>query len=174
MPFAVLGTALLIKFRTPDSHVGLLVMCQLFNGLASGIWAMTAQLAIMARVHHQHVAVALAMFSLFGSIGASVGQAIAGAIWTNLLPARIAAALPPDLRDRAPQLYGNLSAVVEAPRGSPERDAVIDGYAVVQRYMVIAGSCFLPLCLASLLLWKNVNVRALERDRGKQTKGAVF
>ncbi|GJN85613.1 hypothetical protein PLIIFM63780_009181 [Purpureocillium lilacinum] len=174
VPFSILGTALLIKFRTPDSDVGVLVMCQLFNGLATGIWAMTAQLAIMAQVHHQQIAVAIAMFGLFGSIGASIGQAIAGGIWTNILPDKIAEALPADMQDQVFQLYGNLSAVVEAPRGSPAREAVIEGYGIVQRYMVIAGACFIPLCLAALLLWKNVNVKKLEEEKGKQTKGTVF
>ena len=149
-------------------------MCQLFNGLATGIWAMTAQLAIMAQVQHQQIAVAIAMFGLFGSIGASIGQAIAGGIWTNILPDKIAEALPADMQDQVFQLYGNLSAVVEAPRGSPAREAVIEGYGIVQRYMVIAGACFIPLCLAALLLWKNVNVKKLEEEKGKQTKGTVF
>ena len=87
IPFCVLGTVLLIYFRTPESHVGYLVMLQMFNGIYSGIWAPTSQLAIMASISHQEIAVALAIFSLFGSIGAAVGLAVAGAIWTQLLPA---------------------------------------------------------------------------------------
>ena len=122
----------------------------------------------------EQIAVAIAMFGLFGSIGASIGQAIAGGIWTNILPDKIAEALPADMQDQVFQLYGNLSAVVEAPRGSPAREAVIEGYGIVQRYMVIAGACFIPLCLAALLLWKNVNVKKLEEEKGKQTKGTVF
>merc|ERR1711964_637479 len=35
IPFVVLGTALLIHLRTPSTHVGLLVMCQVFNGIGS-------------------------------------------------------------------------------------------------------------------------------------------
>merc|ERR1712093_595825 len=81
IPFVVLGTALLIHLRTPSTHVGLLVMCQVFNGIGTGIWATTAQLAVMASVSHQEVAVAIALWGMFGSIGSAIGQAIAGALW---------------------------------------------------------------------------------------------
>ncbi|CAM1502212.1 Fc.00g041960.m01.CDS01 [Cosmosporella sp. VM-42] len=89
IPFCVLGTALLIHFRTLSSSVGYLVMCQLFNGISSGIWTMTAQLAVMSTVNHQEVAVALALWSMFVSIGAAIGIDIAGALWTSIFPTEL-------------------------------------------------------------------------------------
>jgi hypothetical protein len=58
--------------------------------------------------------------------------------------------------------------------GTPERDAVVGAYAHSQRLMVIAGACFVPLCIASIWIWKNINVKKLEQEQGKQTKGLVF
>ncbi|PNY28916.1 Siderophore iron transporter mirB [Tolypocladium capitatum] len=173
IPFAVLGTALLIRFRTPDTHVGVLVMCQLFNGVSSGIWAMTAQLAIMASVSHQQVAVAIAMFGLFGSIGAAVGSAIAGGIWNNVLPVKLEEFLPADSKNQTAAIFASIVTQMNYTRGSPERNAIIEAYGDVQRKMVIAGSAFLPLCLAFLLMWRNVNVKRLE-EKGTQTRGTVF
>lgn len=60
-------------------------MCQIFNGIATGIWSIAAQLAIMASVTHQEIAVSMAIFGLFGSIGAAIGLAIAGALVRNFL-----------------------------------------------------------------------------------------
>ncbi|KAJ2986482.1 hypothetical protein NUW58_g3300 [Xylaria curta] len=174
IPFATLGTVLLIHFRTPGTHIGYLVMCQIFNGIASEIWVLAAKLAIMATVTHQEIAVALALFSLFGSIGASVGLAIAGALWTNTLPAKLYEFLPEDFKDKTGEIFGSIIVQRSFPMGTPVRDAIIAAYADVQRKMVISGAAFLPLCLICLLLWKNINVKTLEETRGTQSKGNLF
>ncbi|KAJ8124164.1 hypothetical protein ONZ43_g51 [Nemania bipapillata] len=174
IPFATLGTVLLIHFRTPGTHVGYLVMCQLFNGISSEIWTLAAQLAIMASVTHQEIAAALALWSLFGSIGASIGIAVAGALWTNILPVKLYEFLPDDAKDQAIAIYSDITVQLSYPIGSPIRDAIIAAYGDVQRKMVIAGSAFLPVCLICLLLWKNINVKKLEEINGKQSKGNVF
>jgi hypothetical protein len=31
-----------------------------------------------------------------------------------------------------------------------------------------------PLCLACIWVWKNTNIKKLEKEEGKQTKGTVF
>jgi hypothetical protein len=149
-------------------------MCQLFNGISSEIWALTTQLAIMARITHQEIAVALALLSLFGSIGSSIGLAIAGALWTNILPAKLYEFLPADTKDQAAEIYGDITIQLSYPIGTPVRDAIIAAYGDVQRKMVIAGAAFLPACLLCLLMWKNINVKTLEATYGKQTKGNVF
>ncbi|KAI1426816.1 siderochrome-iron transporter MirB [Xylaria sp. FL1777] len=174
IPFATLGTALLIYFRKPGTHVGYLVMCQVFNGISSEIWSLTAQLAIMARVTHQEIAVALALWGLFGSVGASIGLAIAGGLWTNILPAKLYEFLPEENKDQAGEIFGSIIVQLSYPMGTPVRDAIIAAYGDVQRKMVIAGAAFLPACLLCLLLWKNINVKTLEATRGKQTMGNVF
>lgn len=174
LPFAALGVGLLIKFRTADSDVGYLVMCQLFNGVYSGVWALTAQLAIMASVTHQEIAVSIALFGLFGSIGAAMGYAIAGGLWTNIFPEQLLARLPDDAKDQMATIYGDITVQMSYPVGSDIRNAINDAYPDVQRKMVITGICFIPLCLGCILMWKNINVRKLEEREGKQTKGTVW
>lgn len=174
IPFSILGTALLIYFRHPHTEAGYLVMCQIFNGVATGIWALAAQLAIMASIGHQEVAVALAIWGLFGSIGASIGLAIAGAIWNNILPSELYKRLPADSKDQAIAIFGDITIQMSYADGTPERDAIVGAYADVQRKMVIAGACLVPLCVVSIFMWKNINVRKLEEEKGTQTKGTVF
>ncbi|KAM3559340.1 hypothetical protein MY1884_003526 [Beauveria asiatica] len=172
-PFAILGTALLIHFRTPSSHVGYLVMCQLFSGIYSGVWAATAQLSVMANVTHQETAVAMALFGLFGSIGAAIGQAVAGGLWTNILPRELYKNLPTELKSNASAIYADLEVQLSYPMGSPARDAIIVSYGHVQRLMVIVGCCFLPICIACLFMWKNLNVKDME-TKERRKKGNVL
>ncbi|KAI5925495.1 major facilitator superfamily transporter [Camillea tinctor] len=174
IPFAILGTALLIHFRQPSSHVGYLVMCQVLNGISSELWALGGKLAVMASVDHQNIAVVLALHSLFASIGAAIGFAIAGGIWTNILPAKLYEFLPEDSKDLAGSIYGSLVIQESYPFGTPIRDAIVAAYADVQRKMVIAGTAFLPLCIIAIFMWKNINVLKLEQEKGKQTKGNVW
>lgn len=80
IPFSVLGTALLIHFRTPEADVGYLAMCQVFNGIAGAFFATGTQLAVMAAVSHNEIAVVLAILGLFGSVGAAIGMAVSDSV----------------------------------------------------------------------------------------------
>ncbi|SPO04706.1 related to transporter (major facilitator superfamily) [Cephalotrichum gorgonifer] len=170
IPFVALGTGLLAKFRTPETHVGILVMCQVLNGIGTGIFAQCAQIAMMAVVTHQEIAVVLAIFGLFGSIGAATGNAIAGALWTNILPAQLTKYLPEEAKPLMPEIYGSFVIQQDYPMGSEIRSAIIKAYGIVQHKMVIAGSAFVPIFVLCVFLFKDVNVRKAK----KQTKGNVF
>lgn len=174
IPLYALGTGLLAHFRRPGTDVGYLVMCQIFVGAGTGIFAACGQLGLMAAVTHQEIAVVMAVFSLFGSIGAAIGNAIAGAIWTNVLPGQLLKFLPADKQDLMPQIYGSLSVQQEWPMGDPIRDAIIEAYGVVQHRMVIGGAVIVPVFVGCIFLFKNINVIELEEKKGKQTKGKVW
>ncbi|KAI7341063.1 major facilitator superfamily transporter [Hortaea werneckii] len=171
-PFAVLGTALLIHFRHPGTYVGWLVMCQLFSGVYSGVWVLTGQLVITASVNHQEVAVALALFGLFGSIGASIGEAITGAMWTNMLYNHLVDFLPAESKDLASSIYASLETQLTY-KGTPTGEAINQAYGYVMKRMVICGVCFIPPCIICILGWRNVDTKNLEY-RGEKTKGARF
>lgn len=173
IPFVTLGTVLLIHFRRPGAEVGYLVMCQLFNGFGTGIWSLTGQLAVMAAVNHQEVAVAYALWSMFGSIGSGLGSAIAGAIWTNVFPGKLYQELPDDQKNMTSLVYGSIEEQKAFPMGSPIRVATIDAYAHVQRLMVIAGAAFIPLLLICLIMWRNIDVRKRQQESG-QSKGNIW
>ncbi|TDZ67615.1 MFS siderochrome iron transporter 1 [Colletotrichum trifolii] len=174
VPICVLGTALLIHFRTPSTATGFLVMCQIFNGVASGIFSLTSQLAVMASITHQQIAMGLALHGLFGSIGAAIGLAIAGGIWNNVLESALYSNLPDGSKELAAKIFSDITVQISYPMGSPIRTAIIAAYADVQRKMVIAGCAFIPLILLSLVMWRNINVKTVEEEKGKQTKGTVW
>ncbi len=174
IPFTVLGTALLIKFRTPDSGVGYLVMCQLLNGFGCAFFVLTSQMAIMAPVTHQEIAVVLAIYGMFGSIGASIGESIAGALWTNDLPKALYNALPDDSKDLAATIYLSIETQLSYPLGSPVREAIITAYGSVMHKMVIAGSVFIVPMVLCIFVWRNINIKTIEKEHGTQSKGNIW
>jgi MFS family permease len=174
IPVVLLGTALLIPFRTPSTNPGVLALTQVLVGIGTGIFATCAQLAIMVPVTHQEIAAVTALYGLFGSFGSSIGSAIAGAMWNNILPEQLYNRLPEASKPNSTIIFGDIVVQMAFLDGTPEREAVVGAYADVQRKMVITGACFIPLCFASIWLWKNTNVRELEEEKGKQTNGTVF
>lgn len=169
-----LGTGLLVHFRQPDNHPGLLVMCQLLNGLGSALFATCAQLGVMAAVPHQQIATAIALWGMFGGIGSSIGVAVAGALWNNIIPQKLLELLPESAKDRFAEIYGDMVLQMSFADDDPIRHAIVGAYADVQRRMAIAGACFMPAIFACVFIWRNVNVKKLEKERGTQTKGTVF
>ncbi|KAI9896346.1 hypothetical protein N3K66_008518 [Trichothecium roseum] len=174
VPTMLLGTGLLIPFRTPDTHIGLVTLTQVLVGIGSGLFTTCAQVAVMAVVSHQEVAVVLAIWGMFGSIGAALGLAIAGGIWNNILPHQLMVRLPEEDKADYMSIFGDLVQQMAYPDGSDGREAVVGAYAFVQRRMVIAGAALMPLCALSIFVWKNVNLKRLEREKGAQTKGNVW
>ncbi|KAK6951522.1 hypothetical protein Daesc_006043 [Daldinia eschscholtzii] len=173
IPIYLLGTALIIYFRVPGAQVGYLAMCQVFVGFGVGMINQMSQLITMASVRHQDVAVALAIYGLFGSVGSSVGYAVAGGIWTNLLPVKLHEFLPEDSKNMTAAIYGDITKQMEYPIGTPIRDAVIEAYGDVMRKMVIVGSALIPLTIICVIVWKNINVKKLETVE-KRSRGNVF
>ncbi|CAI7639978.1 unnamed protein product [Penicillium glandicola] len=165
VPIFLLGTALLVPFRAPSTHVGLLTLIQILVGLGSCLFAVCGQLAVMAVVTHQEVAVVMAIWGLFGSIGASVGSAIAGGMWNNILEKELYERLPQESKHLAASIFSSLVTQMSYADGTAERDAIVGAYADVQRKMAIVGVCFVPLCILCTWFWRNVNVKKLEKEQ---------
>jgi len=174
MPILLLGTALLIPFRTPGTDVGLIVMTQLFVGVGAGVWATCGVLAVMVPVTQQEVAAVMAVWGLFGSIGSSTGFAIAGALWNNMLPEELANRWPGSANVTSAEVFADLTVQIGLADGTAERAALVGAYGHVQRIMVICGVALIPLCLLAIFIWKDVNIKKMEKEKGTQTKGNVF
>ncbi|KAL1901303.1 hypothetical protein Cpir12675_000536 [Ceratocystis pirilliformis] len=174
VPLMLLGTCLLIPFRRPGVGRGWVVLTQVLVGIGAGLFSMCGQIAVMAPVTHQEIAVVLAIYGMFGSLGASIGIAIAGGVWNNTLYKGLVSRLPDDMKDQASTIYGDITVQMSFASGTPGRSAVVGAYGQTQRYMVIAGACFMPLCLVSIWMWRNINIRKIESDGHAQTKGRIF
>lgn len=173
IPVYLLGTALIAYFRTPSAYVGYVTMCQILIGFGSALLTDTSRLAVMAAVPHKDVALSLVIHSLFTSIGSAIGYAIAGGMWTNMLPYKLIEYLPEDAKSEAWTIFGDITLQLQDPIGTPVRDAIIQAYGDVGRKMVIVGSALTPLMFITVLFWRNINVKEMQQEE-KEDRGNVF
>ena len=128
------------------------------------------QVAIMAGgLSHQNIAATLAMLSMMGWIGGSVGSTISGAIWTHTFPVALERYLSAESQEFLADIYGDLTVQLSYPKGDATRDAIELAYGYAQKRMLIAGTSFTALTLVSVFIIKNINVAKLN-----QTKGTLF
>ncbi|KAM0549161.1 hypothetical protein ACHAPJ_009470 [Fusarium lateritium] len=173
-PIMLLGTALIIPFRSEHTNPGLLAFTQILVGFGAGVFSTVDQVAVMAPVTHQHLAVTSALSGLFGGVGAAIGYAIAGGFWNNVMPAELAKRLPEAAKANATMIFSDIVIQQSFADGSPEREAIVGAYAHTMRLMAITGVATMPLCVLSIIIWRNINVKKVEEEKGKQTKGMVF
>ncbi|KAK5173924.1 uncharacterized protein LTR77_002605 [Saxophila tyrrhenica] len=166
IPLMILGTGLMIHFRQPHHSIGYVIMCQIFIAFAGGTIVICQQVAIMAAVGPENIAVALALQSLFTAIGGSIGQAISGGIWTNTLLAQLERHLPSGLKDQASDIYLDINVPLGYAWGSPGREGTIEAYAATQRYMCIAATAVLALMIVWVMMWRNYSVHDFKKPRG--------
>ncbi|KAJ0420804.1 major facilitator superfamily domain-containing protein [Aspergillus carlsbadensis] len=169
VPLYIFAQGLMIYFRKPNQSVGYLVMCQIFISIGGSIFIIIEQLAILAAVDHQHVATALALLNVVGTMGGAMGNTISGAIWTNTFKKALAADLPSSKLGDLDLIYEDLSEQTKYPVGSSTRLAIQNAYGYAQTRMLAAGTGIMVLCFFWTLMIRNINVKKVA-----QTKGMVF
>lgn len=169
VPVTILGVGLMIHFRQPDMNIGYAVMSQIFIAFGGGTLVMCEQMTIMAVSTQQNIPAVLAIESMIISIAASVGVTIAGAMWQNIFPAKLAAYLPANAQADLADIYGSITVQSSYAIGSPTRDAINRSYGDTQRLMLITATCLYSVTLVSTMFWRDVNVKNM-----KQVKGLVI
>ncbi|KAM0078056.1 ferrioxamine B transporter [Fusarium odoratissimum] len=162
--FIVAGTCLflvafglLIRYRgdpSSDNKSGV-IGAQILLGIAGGMFPYPAQASLQAYVTHERLAVMTGLYLALYQVGSAFGNAVSGAIWTQVLPVRLAQSFSSFGNETlAVYAYSQpLSAILDFPVGSDERDAMIDAYKHVQRLLTITGICLcVPLIAFSLCL----------------------
>ncbi|KAF4493397.1 Siderophore iron transporter 1 [Fusarium agapanthi] len=162
--FIVSGTCLflvafglLIRYRgdpSSDNKSGV-IGAQILLGIAGGMFPYPAQASLQAYVTHERLAVMTGLYLALYQVGSAFGNAVSGAIWTQVLPVRLAQSFSSFGNETlAVYAYSQpLSAILDFPVGSDERNAMIDAYKHVQRLLTITGICLcVPLIAFSLCL----------------------
>ncbi|KAF4471932.1 Siderophore iron transporter mirB [Fusarium albosuccineum] len=169
LPLSVLGMGLMIHFRKPNVNIGYIVMTQIFISFASGTIIICDQIAAMAAASHQHIAVVLAIESMFSEIGGAVGLTVAAAIWQGVFPQKLAEYLPTEELPNLVDIYGALEVQLSYPEGSPARVAIQHAYVDAQKMMLIAGTAVWAVGFVATVVWRDINVKDI-----KQVKGHVI
>lgn len=159
--FIVIGTCLfmvafglLIHYRggASDSSRAGVIGAQCLLGFAGGMFPYTAQASLQVGVKHENVAVMTGIYLATYNIGSALGNAISGALWTQLLPQELDRRLASVNATLLEEAYGMpLSVITQYPIGTPERDAMVSSYQYIQKMLTITGICLcIPLILFSL------------------------
>ncbi|KAK4499148.1 hypothetical protein PRZ48_009660 [Zasmidium cellare] len=163
-PLTLLGNALMIPFRQPNSPVGLIVLCQVFIALGGATLVMCEQMTVQAVSKRKDIPALLATEGMVALIGGSVGSTIAAAMWTGIFPAKLAKHLPADAQSALASIYADITVQSGYPVGSPTRTGINQAYGDTQKLMLIASSCLNVITLAMPMLWEDVNVRTLDQQ----------
>ncbi|KAI5925970.1 major facilitator superfamily domain-containing protein [Camillea tinctor] len=168
VPLTILSIGLLIHFRQPDTHLGYIIMCEIFYAFAGGALVICEQIAVMAAAAHQHVAVVLAMEGMFSSVGGAIGSSIAAGIWTGVFPVKLAEYLPAESQGDLASIYGDINVQLSYPIGSPTRTAIMDAYGEAQKWMLVGATAITGLAIICVVAWRDIKVKDF-----KQVKGLV-
>uniref|UniRef100_A0A8H7K6S3 Major facilitator superfamily (MFS) profile domain-containing protein n=1 Tax=Bionectria ochroleuca TaxID=29856 RepID=A0A8H7K6S3_BIOOC len=147
VPLMMLGAGLMIRFRQPDVNIGYV------------------QVAAMAAASHQHIAVVIAVESMFSNVGGAIGSTVSSAIWQNVFPRALARHLPEDEQPNLLLIYGNLTRQLSYLEGTPARIAIQESYAEGQRYMLIGATCILVVGLGAVAMWRTSMSRRRSKSR---------
>lgn len=163
IPVYTLFMGLMIYFREPSMDIGYVVMCQIFISFTGGMMIITSQIAAMSAASHQHIAVVMAIVSMFSSIGGAIGGVVAGAIWQSIFPVKLLEYLPTEEMENYAMIYGMIEVQLSYPVGSPTRIAIQRAYSDAQSMMLTAGTAVWVLGFIGVAMWRNVDVRNVKR-----------
>ena len=169
VPLYILAQGLMIYFRRPNMNVGYQVMCQIFLAISGSTFILVEQLAILAAVDHQHVATALALLNVVGTIGDSAGLTISTVIWQNTYLKALRNYLPESALPDLNKIYEDLVTQRSYPVGSPTREAIQNAYAYSELRLLSVGCGIIVLAIPWTMLMRDIDLR-----RKPQVRGTVF
>jgi EmrB/QacA subfamily drug resistance transporter len=158
--FPIVGTALvavamfLLSTLQLDTPLHTMYCYMLLLGLGLGMVMQVLVLAVQNAVPFKNVGVATSGATLFRSIGGSVGVATFGALFTNGLHSRLAAAIPPDAE--LPQSLGPLE-IRSLP--APLHDAYLNAFSGSMHVVFLVASCVVLLAFSLAWFMKDIPLR---------------
>lgn len=141
-------------------------------GFGAGFFTYTTQVSIQACTNHEYMAMVLSIYLASYNIGAALGSAVSGAIWTQLMYKTIVKNMTKLGVDTslAATAYGSpYEFIVTNVWGTAARRAVVLSYAEVQKKLCIVGICLcVPLIACALFLRDNrlEAVQSLDESHG--------
>ncbi|CAG9996128.1 unnamed protein product [Clonostachys byssicola] len=164
IPFFILGQGMMIAFKPGFTPIGLMVVCKILIAFGGGTMYPIEQMTLMA-VSQEHTPALLALESIIIDVGKGAGSAIATAIWTGMFKNKLAEYLPDSELVNLDDIYGSLDAQSSYPVGSAGRDAINHAYLDTQRIIFISSTSLLALTWASVLFWKDYDVKKMSNLR---------
>ncbi|GAA5863816.1 hypothetical protein JCM8547_006074 [Rhodosporidiobolus lusitaniae] len=144
----IIGFGLLVD-KNGVRSLARLVMSQLLSGIGSAFSTLGSSVGSQASVAHQDVALVIALLSLWSSIGASVGDAIAAQYWGKHMPVNLREFLPASVNDtQVQEFFLSITSIRAYDYDSEIRQGAIKAY---EKTMYPLWSAALGVAFVSLL-----------------------
>ncbi|OAL54265.1 MFS transporter [Pyrenochaeta sp. DS3sAY3a] len=168
IPFFILGQGLLIAFKPGFTPVALMIVAKILIAFGGGTMYPIEQMILMA-ISQEHTPALLAVESVVVDVGKGAGSAIATAIWTSMMPAKLAQYLPSRDLSNLGDIYGSLNVQSSYPLGSLTRTAIERSYLETQQIIFISSTALLAITWVSVLFWKDYDVRRMSVSHKSST-----
>ncbi|KAG0306982.1 hypothetical protein BGZ98_001349 [Dissophora globulifera] len=144
------GIGLMIAARLPSSSDAFVVISQTIVGAAGGMAAIASSVAVTGSVDRKDIATVIGVTQILGSFGSAFGGAVAGGVWTQYLPTRLAHHITGPYDEN---LALN-SPLVYIPQLDPiTKGQLVDAYADSQKLMSVIAMCLaIGACLCTVLM----------------------
>ncbi|SNX83999.1 probable siderophore iron transporter mirC [Melanopsichium pennsylvanicum] len=183
----MVGIGLMIKYREAGSSNFQAVMPQVLQGLGGGFLGITLQVAAQISVRHQDVATVTAYFLLLTEIGGACGNAVVGAVQTNVLPGYYEKYAPMLNATERAAIYASPFGVSAYPIGSAARTGIINAYnEYVHTLLIVAIVLSVPPIILGLFMSNRklgdkqncvsnelAGMRRLSADSGGPSEGSI-
>lgn len=170
---AGLGIMIPMHASTTIFHI---VASQITIGLGGAMTISLIMAAVQVSVPSACVAQSIAALNVFPCLGNAIGAAVAGAMWSNLLPGRL-------IRDLASSghstevhnIYSEPLTWIESYSiGTMARTGVIEAYSSVWRLMLLTATLICSTSAVSVMVMKNIKLNdflsVIEESDKKLTK----
>lgn len=161
IPLCTLAMGLEINFvQNPlrSSAVAQFVIARGIYGLGRGMFQTTSQVSIQAAAKRGELTIATGIFYLAMSLGGSIGQAGAAAIWTSKLPGALARLLPAESKNQAGAIFGSIVTAMRYDPSTSTGAAVIASYVETMKIIAIAATCLQIPMLISMWFVKSIKL----------------
>ncbi|GAA5857421.1 hypothetical protein JCM5353_004053 [Sporobolomyces roseus] len=150
-----IGYGLLVNKNGVHNYAQL-VMSQFLSGAGSAFSSLGSQVAAQASVPHQDLALVCSLLLLWSSVGAAVGEAVAGQYWGAHMPENLRKYLPSSVSDEeVSSFYMDITMIKAYEFGSAVRNGATRAYEVTVFPLWAAALGISFICIAAACFQKN-------------------
>ncbi|KAF8805034.1 MFS general substrate transporter [Phlegmacium glaucopus] len=134
----VIGYGIMMRLRGANNSTAELFVVQAIQGVGSGVIETIIVVSAQIVLSHAELAQISSLVLLITFLGAAVGQAIAGSIYTNSFPTELHKHLPDPSANTISTLINSILGVLP-DWGTPERTAMTAAYSDIMRQMTLVA-----------------------------------
>ncbi|KAI9274520.1 major facilitator superfamily domain-containing protein [Phascolomyces articulosus] len=157
----ILGVGLMIPARQPDASEAFVVISQTIAGIGSGMMDIPLTVAVQSCVPHDDMAMVTALFQIGGSVAAAIGSTMAGSIWTNVVPQKLAKYVPGEYD--ASKIMSSISIAQNLPED--QYQGVVKAYGEVIKLLSTIAVCVAVLTFCFTIRMQSFGLSESPKNR---------